>query len=67
MDVLRTEVKFQVGLNVNDAIDKMNKLKDAISMDMKKWGSQRADLQIEIARITEKIEAFQENRPVRTD
>ena len=55
MDVLREEVKFQVGLHVNDAIDKMNRLKDYISGDMKKWANQRSDLQVDIARITEKI------------
>ena len=58
VEVLREEVKFQVGLHVNDAIDQMNRLKDYISKDMKKWANQRSDLQVEIAKISEKISAF---------
>ena len=53
VDVLREEVKFQVGYHVNDAIDQMNRLKDYISKDMKKWANQRSDLQVEIAKISE--------------
>ena len=44
VEILREEVKFQVQLSVNSTIDYMNRLKDAIAMDMKKWKSQRADL-----------------------
>lgn len=44
VEILREEVKFQVQLSVNSTIDHMNRLKDAIAMDMKKWKSQRADL-----------------------
>ena len=56
VEVLREEVKFQVQVSVNNTIDNMNRLKDAISMDMKKWKSQRADLQLEIAAIQSKLE-----------
>ena len=54
--MLREEVKFQVAASVNSTIDHMNRLKDAIAMDMKKWKSQRADLQLEIAALTSRLE-----------
>ena len=60
VEMLRTEVKYQVGLNVNQAIETMNSLKNYISADMKKWASQRSDLQIEIARTTAKLDRFKE-------
>ena len=34
----------------------MNKLRDAIKIDMKRWKTQRADLQIEIGKIENKID-----------
>ena len=65
VEVLREEVKFQVSVSVNATIDQMNKLKDAIALDMKKWRSQRADLQIELTHISEKIDQSREFRKLK--
>ena len=58
VEVLRADVKFQVGVHVNETIEQMNKLKDVIALDMKKWASQRSDLQIEIRQMNNRLDRF---------
>ena len=41
---------------VDTVLNKMNKLREAIQYDMKRWKTQRADLQIEIGKIENKID-----------
>ena len=56
---METTLKDELGKYLHDQTDtlinRMKGLQDAISMDMKRWKHQRADLQIEINKVDEKI------------
>lgn len=53
---LQAGIKETIVTKVDGVLRNMNKLKEAIKIDMKKWKTQRADLQIEINKIDNKVD-----------
>ena len=51
---VRAEINYQVGLKVNIVLQELNRLKEVVRIDMKKWSTQRADMQLDISH----LEAF---------
>ena len=41
---IRADISYQVGKRVNAVIKEMNRLREIIRNDMKKWSAQRADM-----------------------
>ena len=41
---IRADVSYQVGKRVNSVIKEINRLREMIRNDMKKWSAQRADM-----------------------
>ena len=53
---LREEIVKTLRARLDEALADVELMKEAIGLDMKRWKTQRADLQIEIGKVMQKVE-----------
>ena len=65
MHALRADINYQIAVKVNKVSQELKQLREVIALDVKKWASQRSDMQCDINKLSSQIQIYTNGKPER--